>query len=131
VQEADPYGVESEYNSFLVQHQSKSKGLPGVLAQYKGTDSVEVTLSVQLQQIAKNALGPYLGAIVAIDLQNGAVLAMYSNPTYDPNGLTSLDPTADEKYYNSKANDRPNPSWGGALRTKPPITRSPLARPSR
>jgi peptidoglycan glycosyltransferase len=115
VQEAAPYGVEAEYNSYLVEHQSKPKGLAGVLAQDKGTDSVVLTLSLQLQKVAENALGGFLGAIVAVDPQNGDILAMYSNPTYDPNGLSSLDPAADQRYYNSVANARPNPSWGGAL----------------
>ncbi len=115
VQEADPYGVEDEYNSYLVEHQSKPKGLAGVLAQDEGTDSVVLTLSVQLQQVAEKALGGFLGAIVAVDPQNGDILAMYSNPTYDPNGLSSLDPASDTRYYTSVANDRPNQSWGGAL----------------
>ena len=115
VQAADPYGVEDEYNSYLVQHQSKPKGLAGVLAQDKGTDSVVLTLSLPLQRVAEKALGGFLGAIVATDPQNGDILAMYSNPTYDPNGLSSLDPAANQRYYNSVANDRPNKAWGGAL----------------
>ena len=115
VQAADPYGVEAEYNSYLIEHQAKPKGLAGVLAQDKSTDSVVVTLSVQLQKVAEEALGPFFGAIVAIDPQNGDILAMYSNPTYNPNGLSSLNGTANERYYNSVANDRPNPAWGGAL----------------
>jgi penicillin-binding protein A len=115
VQAAAPYGVEAEYNSYLIQHQSKPKGLAGVLAQDKGTDSVVLTLSVQLQKVAEQALGSFFGAIVAVDPQNGDVLAMYSNPTYDPNDLSSLDPAANQKYYNTQANRRPNKSWGGAL----------------
>ena len=114
VQAADPYGVEAEYNSYLVQHQSKPKGLAGVLAQDKGTDSVVLTVSLSLQKVAEEALGGFFGAIVATDPQNGDILAMYSNPTYDPNGLSSLNPAANQRYYNSVANDRPNPSWGGS-----------------
>jgi peptidoglycan glycosyltransferase len=115
VQAADPYGVESEYNSYLVQHQSKPKGLAGVLAQDKGTDSVVLTLSVQLQKVAEEALAGFQGAIVASDPQNGDILAMYSNPTYDPNGLSSLNPAANQSYYNKVSTERPNQSWGGAL----------------
>jgi peptidoglycan glycosyltransferase len=115
VQAADPYGVEAEYNSYLVEHQSKPKGLAGVLAQDKGTDSVVLTVSLPLQKVAEKALGGFFGAIVATDPQNGDILAMYSNPTYDPNSLSSLDPAANQRYYNSVANDRPNPAWGGAL----------------
>jgi peptidoglycan glycosyltransferase len=115
VQAAVPYGVEAEYNSYLVEHQSKPKGLAGVLAQDKGTDSVVLTLSVQLQKVAAQALGSFLGAVVAINPQNGDVLAMYSNPTYDPNQLSTLDGAANQHYYNSVVNEARNPSWGGAL----------------
>ena len=43
-----------------------------------------------LQQVAARALAGRDGAVVALDPRNGAVLAMYSNPTYDPAPLTSL-----------------------------------------
>ena len=47
--------------------------------------------SVPLQQVAARALAGRDGAVVAIDPRNGAVLAMYSNPTYDPAPLTSTE----------------------------------------
>jgi peptidoglycan glycosyltransferase len=115
VQDAAPYGLEAEYNNYLVEHQSTTGGLSGVLAQAKGTDSVVVTLNLKLQQLAAAELDGFLGAIVAINPQNGDILAMYSNPTYDPNKLSTLDAAANQAYYNSVANSRPNASWGGAL----------------
>lgn len=115
IQESNQYGMEAEYNNFLVEHQSSPGGLGGVLAQHNGTDSVVVTVSLKLQQVAERALGGFVGAIVAIDPRNGNILAMYSNPTYDPNQLATLNAAAVQRYYNSVANDRPNSSWGGAL----------------
>jgi penicillin-binding protein 2 len=46
---------------------------------------VTLTLDVDLQQVAEQALGDRKGAIVAIDPRNGAVLAMVSRPAFDPN----------------------------------------------
>ena len=39
------------------------------------------------QQTAADALGGQRGSVVALDVKTGAVLAMYSNPTFNPNGL--------------------------------------------
>jgi penicillin-binding protein 2 len=42
-------------------------------------------LDIGLQQAAKEALGGERGAVVAIDPRNGGVLALVSNPSFDPN----------------------------------------------
>ncbi|NJM98885.1 MAG: penicillin-binding protein 2 [Phormidesmis sp. RL_2_1] len=46
---------------------------------------VRITLDFELQQAAEKALGDKIGAIVAIDPRDGAVRAMVSRPTFDPN----------------------------------------------
>ena len=46
---------------------------------------VRLTLDLDLQKAAERALGYTKGAIVAINPNNGAVLAMVSRPTFDPN----------------------------------------------
>lgn len=48
-------------------------------------DDVVTTIDINLQKAAYNALGDRPGAIVVLDPTNGAVLAMVSNPSYDPN----------------------------------------------
>ena len=45
-------------------------------------------IDLDLQQTAEAALGDQAGAIVALDPQNGDVLAMVSRPAYDPNQFT-------------------------------------------
>lgn len=47
--------------------------------------NVQITLDLELQRAAEEALGDHLGSIVAIDPRNGAVRAMVSRPTFDPN----------------------------------------------
>ncbi|UQY35939.1 penicillin-binding protein 2 [Pseudomonas fulva] len=46
---------------------------------------VVLTLDVHLQEVAENALGGRRGAVVAIQPQTGEVLAMVSQPSFDPN----------------------------------------------
>lgn len=53
--------------------------------------SVELTIDPKVQEAAWNALGDQRGAVVALDPQTGAILAMVSKPTYDPNSLASHD----------------------------------------
>ena len=48
---------------------------------------VRLTLDVSLQQVADNALGKQVGAVVLIDITNGDLLVMVSHPTFDPNQL--------------------------------------------
>ncbi len=101
-QQALQYGIEDEYNSYLVEHQPPAHGLSGLLTETTGTDTVEVTISPRLQSVARAALAPYLtGAVVAIDPTTGAILAMYSKPSYDPNKLSGASGTAIDKYYAS------------------------------
>ncbi len=51
--------------------------------------NVHLTLDLELQKAAEKALAYRKGAIVAIDPNNGAVLAMVSRPTFDPNIFSS------------------------------------------
>ena len=78
-------GLELEYNQFLTQHNTPSSTLGQLLTQHKTTDDITLTVSVALQQAAAEALAGRTGAVVAIDPRTGAILAMYGNPTFDPN----------------------------------------------
>ncbi|BAZ52409.1 peptidoglycan glycosyltransferase [Nostoc sp. NIES-4103] len=53
--------------------------------QAKAGKDLHLTIDLDLQKAAAKALGDRDGAIVAIDPKNGAVLAMVSHPTFDPN----------------------------------------------
>ena len=48
-------------------------------------DTLKLTLDAKLQEIAEQAFGHYRGALVALDPNNGEVLAFVSKPGYDPN----------------------------------------------
>jgi peptidoglycan glycosyltransferase len=60
-----------------------------ILGRPKQGGTVITTLVPRIQRAAKDALGSYQGAVVAVDPQTGDILAMYSNPGYDPQPLTT------------------------------------------
>ena len=53
--------------------------------------SVVLTIDPALQVLAAQELGNRRGAVVALDPRNGAVLALVTSPSYDPNVLSSHD----------------------------------------
>jgi peptidoglycan glycosyltransferase len=60
-----------------------------VLGRPKKGGAVITTIDASLQRVAAAALGNSPGAVVAIDPRNGDILVMVSNPTFDPNELSS------------------------------------------
>ena len=48
-------------------------------------DNLRLTIDIELQREARRALGASRGAVVAMDPSSGEVLAMVSNPSFDPN----------------------------------------------
>jgi penicillin-binding protein 2 len=87
-------GVEAAFESYLrgewggqqveVDGMGKVIRVLGEKPSQSGRD-IALTLDLELQQAAEIALGDRKGAIVAIDPRNGAVRAMVSRPTFDPN----------------------------------------------
>lgn len=53
--------------------------------------TVQTTINPKLQQVATEQLGTKKGAVVALDPKTGAILALVSTPTYDPNTLATHD----------------------------------------
>ncbi|KAF3885645.1 MULTISPECIES: penicillin-binding protein 2 [Nostocales] len=87
-------GVEKAYEKTLrgewggQQVEVDGKGRPiRVLGekQAKAGNDIHLTLDLNLQKAAEKALNGRDGSIVALDPRNGAVLAMVSHPTFDPN----------------------------------------------
>jgi len=51
-------------------------------------DDIFLTLDLALQKIAEEALGEEAGSIVAMDPNNGEILALVSHPAFNPNDLS-------------------------------------------
>ena len=54
----------------------------------KSGQDVTITLDLDLQKVAEDAIGKHKGAIVAMDPRTGEILAMASRPAFDPNTLS-------------------------------------------
>ncbi len=82
-------GIEDVRASDLLSDRDST--ISGVLNALLGGDprprGVRLTLDHDLQTIAADALGDQRGAVVALDPATGAVLAMVTSPTFDPNTL--------------------------------------------
>ncbi len=87
-------GVEESYDPVLrgqdgsrdviVDSHGRELGALGIEPAKPGK-SIRLTIDLDVQKAAEEALGNRNGAIVAIDPRSGEVLAMVSHPTFDPN----------------------------------------------
>jgi peptidoglycan glycosyltransferase len=77
-------------------------------------DSVELTIDPKVQKAAYDALGKQRGAVVALDPSTGAVLALVSKPSFDPNRIAVHDSSA-LKAYNELLNASPSPLVNRAI----------------
>jgi len=80
--------------------------------------NVYLSLDLDLQKVAYNALEGRRGAVVALDPTNGEVLAMVSSPSFDPN-LFAVGMSTEQ--YNELQNDLDLPLFDRTIRgTYPP-----------
>ena len=77
-------------------------------------DSVELTIDPKVQKAAYDALGSQRGAVVALDPSTGAVLAMVSKPSFDPNRIAVHDSSA-LKAYDELLKANPSPLVNRAI----------------
>lgn len=86
-------GIEASRSSELISNRDST--ISGVLNAVLGGDlrprGLRLTINDELQTAARDALAGQAGAVVALDPATGAVLAMVSNPTFDPNTLLGID----------------------------------------
>ncbi|MFI5053121.1 MAG: peptidoglycan D,D-transpeptidase FtsI family protein [Acidimicrobiia bacterium] len=120
-------GVESSYNQVLTGRDTslQLKNIGDLLTGKAATNNVVLSLTDAAQRAAQDALGSQKGSVVALDVKTGAVLAMYSNPTYDPNGLAVHDSQVVQTNYNaitSPLNDEPAKARAYTLRYPPGST---------
>ena len=117
-------GLEREYSSLLTQT-SGPVTLPLSLHQVKAfftsqptPDNLHITVLSRLQKLAANELDGRYGAVVAIAPRTGAVLAMYSGPSYDPNPLASHDQAVEQNAWSSLINNPGKPLLAAAYRQR-------------
>ncbi|MGA7748796.1 MAG: penicillin-binding protein 2, partial [Gallionella sp.] len=65
-------------------------------------NTLVLSIDAKLQKIAEQSFGNYRGALIAIDPNNGEVLAFISKPGYDPNPfIDGIDPQSWDELNNS------------------------------
>ncbi|MEZ5281261.1 MAG: penicillin-binding protein 2 [Acidimicrobiales bacterium] len=115
-------GIESAFNSQLAgtDRQIDIKSLSDLFVERTRTADVHLTIEHSVQRIAEAAMAERNGAAVAIDTQTGAILAMYSWPTYDPGLLSThdLSQAADDRF--ALVTDPQNPMRSRAFQERYP-----------
>lgn len=116
-------GLEQGFNGVLSGSQSAagSRGLPIVAKGAQHGNNIELSIDPTMQATAYEMLlnNNYTGAAVAIRPSTGAVLAMASNPSYDPNSI--VDPATSEQAWAALSTDPSQPLVNGATQeTLPP-----------
>lgn len=115
------YGIERYYNGEL-------KGIPGVIYglkdthgrvievndEAKATDGVSVVLTIDstvqfiVEQELKKAIEAYKaegGTVIVMEPENGKIIAMANEPTYDPNEFNKVPEDEQWKFVNSAVTD--------------------------
>jgi peptidoglycan glycosyltransferase len=93
------WALEAQYDQYLRAHTQPARSWTEVLAPTVAADNVNLTIYPALQRVARTELAGRDGAVVVLDPRNGNVLAMFSNPNYDPTPLEGSDPLAVAAYW--------------------------------
>jgi peptidoglycan glycosyltransferase len=89
-------GVEREYGDELAGRtlDLQLQSVSDLFVDRERAGNVVLTVRKDVQEVARNELGDREGSVVALDPRTGAILALWSTPTYDPNLLASHDTAA-------------------------------------
>jgi penicillin-binding protein A len=124
-----PTGIERLENEYLNGTSSAfdaDRLIEALTGKEQQNGSVQLSLRKSVQEAAyngllKNATSSKIGAVVALDPSTGAILAMASTPSYDPNPLSSHDPDVAQAAFNKLNTDTNKPLLNRAVQeTFPP-----------
>lgn len=101
--------VETNVHGRIVRTLERQDPIPG--------KTLHLTIDAKLQQAATEAMAGKRGAIVAVDPQDGAVLAMVSHPNFNPNLFAS---GLDNKTFRKLQSSQDRPLFNRALRGQYP-----------
>lgn len=111
-------GLEHASNSYL-SGQNSAQFFEQINALLSGEPavgaSIELTIDPEIQQIASDALGTKKGVVIALDPRTGAILAMVSKPTFDPNLLAVHSSATASENYSQLLQDKTDPLFNRAI----------------
>jgi len=114
-------GIEKNYENHLhgkvgfQQVETNARGrVLRVLQQTPPTagEDLHLTIDAPMQTVAEQALGDFNGSIVSMDVRNGQILTMVSNPGFDPNHFVN---GIGFKEYNALRDSDSQPLYNRAL----------------
>lgn len=117
------YLAEQSYNDYLIGAGPQDRFtalVDDVLGRDRKGDSLILTINPSMQRVARSALGGQKGAAVALDPETGEILAMYANPSYDPNPLSSHDLDTVNKAWQRLNSDKEKPLISRATQERYP-----------
>ncbi|MER6119851.1 penicillin-binding transpeptidase domain-containing protein [Streptomyces sp. NPDC001743] len=82
---------------------------------YRKSDDVETTIDPEVQKAAFGALGEERGSAIALNAKTGALLAVMSTPSYDPEAFSGNSP-GDQEAWQRVTGDQGKPLYNRALR---------------
>lgn len=97
-------GLEKTYNDELA-GQTLSQQIESLSELFTNRDTsgnVTITIRDDLQRTARRALGDRTGTVLALDPRDGDILAMWSNPNFDPNPISHHDTEDDHTGRDAK-----------------------------
>ncbi len=130
--EGELFGHVTGYFSFIAGADGVERTYNDALAGRTGTTSVEdlgellqgeskiadvtLTIPTEVQRVARDSLGDRRGSVVALDPRTGAILALWSFPSYDPTVISSIDIEAAQQARNELLADEANPLLARSFR---------------
>ncbi|MFT3888063.1 MAG: penicillin-binding protein 2 [Arachnia sp.] len=105
-------GLEQSFNAELAGTSSEQafERIVDLLAGRRSQGAnISTTLNPAAQRAAVRALGSKRGAAIAMDYTTGAILALVSSPTYDPNRLSTVDLGAQRDAWDELLNGKDEP----------------------
>ena len=130
--EGELFGHVTGYFSFIVGADGVERTYNDALAGRAGATSVDdfgelllgesqiadvrLTIPAEVQRVARDSLGDRPGSVVALDPRTGAVLALWSFPSYDPTAISSVDLDAAQQARNEMLANEANPLLARSFR---------------
>ncbi len=111
-------GLEREYNEELAGEpvEQQFRSISDLFQDRDTTATLRLTLRHDVQEAARTALGDQLGSVVAIDPRTGAIIAMWTWPSFDPNLIADPDGGAANTAYQALLADPDDPLLAKSFR---------------
>jgi peptidoglycan glycosyltransferase len=110
--------IERKYNDVLAGRTSSLQSIVNLATSGDNSGNVVLTIRADYQQLAAKLLGQREGSVVMIDPRTGAVKALYSWPSYDPNVIADHNTMAAAQALTTLSSDQRDPLLANAYQQR-------------